>query len=234
MTLNRREFLEHLAYVTGAIVLLPAVSACKKSDPPSPTPPKDTPKQGTAPAKAPTALAAIPLIKPEKWDPITYNRERGNQGAIPKSYLPSVNGATGEKDHLGKHLPYIPKIDPKLIPAGFLPIMWGDPAKGHAKHPNAPRTKENPEGHWYNWIRARKAVAGDAQELESRYSDWPKTKEGDNGAYIAFGGGDPAADSGKNTIYLVKIPDDVKKGEMIRIWAHCLTHGEYVDFLTVA
>jgi hypothetical protein len=111
--------------------------------------------------------------------------------------------------------------------------MWGDPAKGHAKHPNAPRSESNPEGHWYNWIKIRKATDGDAQEIESRFSNWPTTEPTDNGRYAAFEGTDPAADAGKNTVYLVALPPDVRPGDTVRVHAHCLTHGEYVDFVTV-
>ena len=47
------------------------------------------------------------------------------------------------------------------------------------------------------------------------------------------GGGDITAESGKNTVYLCKLPDGLQKGDTVRIWAHCLTHGEYVDFIEV-
>lgn len=41
------------------------------------------------------------------------------------------------------------------------------------------------------------------------------------------------AENGKNTIYLVALPSDVGPGDTVRSWAHCLTHGEYIDFLAV-
>ena len=111
--------------------------------------------------------------------------------------------------------------------------MWGNPELGHAKHPNASKSEANPIGHWYDWIRIRKAVPGEAEELQSQYSDWPGIVEGDNGAYAVSGGGEITEDGGKNTMYLAALPKDLKPGDTIRIHAHCLTHGEYVDFLTI-
>jgi hypothetical protein len=70
-------------------------------------------------------------------------------------------------------------------------------------------------------------------ELESRYSEWPGISPDDNGAYAVFGGGEITDDAGKNTIYLAALPPGVVSGDTVRIWAHCLTHGEYVDFITV-
>ncbi len=234
---NRREFLYQLAAVTGGFVLLPSVTACGTSSSAGPKDEmgKEAAKQPTsAPASAPAMSADVPVTKPEGWEPIAYNRERGNAGAIPKTYHESINGPDGDKKHLGKHLPYVPaELDAAMVPAGFIAIMWGDPGKGYAKHPNAARSEENKEGHWYNWIRIRKAADGEMEELESKYSDWPSIGEGDNGKYVVHGGGEVSADKGRNTVYLAALPKDVKKGDTIRIWAHCLTHGEYVDFLTL-
>ena len=211
--IHRKEFLQNLAVYTGSIILLPAVSSCKWF------------------AKE---KLAIPKIARSDWNPITFNRDRGNQGAIPTSYLASINGPDGEKKHIGKHLPYVPNINSEKIPDGFLPIMWGDPEKGHAKHPNAPKdTAKNYEGHWYNSIKIRKAVSGKAIELQSTYSDWPSIGESDNGSYVAFGGKKITSEKGKNTIYLAALPSDVAKGDTVRIYAHCKTHGEWVDFLQV-
>lgn len=180
----------------------------------------------------PDEIDAPPLSRPDGWDPIGYNRERGNAGAIPDSYLGSINGPDGETSHLGKHLPYIPEVDPETVPDGFIAIMWGDPDKGYAQHPNAPRGEDNGwEGHWYDSIRIRKSTADEAEELESTYADWPGLGEGSSGAYAVFGGGEITADSGKQTIYLAALPADVGPGDVVRVHAHCLTHGEYVDFL---
>lgn len=224
---NRREFLHKMAAVTGGFVLLPAVSACEGG--------KGGGGKGGSGSKpaAGKGKIEVPKTKPGDWNAIGFNKKRGNAGSIPESYHASINGKDGDKKHLGKHLPYVPKLDAKLVPAGFVALMWGDPAKGHAKHPNAPKSDANKEGHWYNWIRIVKADGKEEGELKSQYSDWPKIGGGDNGKYVAFGGGDVAADSGKNTVYLAALPKNVKKGDTVRIWAHCLTHGEYVDFLTI-
>ena len=115
----------------------------------------------------------------------------------------------------------------------MLALMWGDPSKGYARHPNAAPSAANPEGHWYDWIRVRKATTADAEERESRFSAWPPAGVRDNGTYVAFRGDDPSVDSGKGTIYLAQLPSDVRPGDVVRIHAHCRTHGEYVDFLTV-
>ncbi len=212
---NRKDFLKNLASYTGAMVLLPTVTQCKWQK-----------KDG---------LLAVPFKKPSEWDSVWFNKTRGNQGAIPKTYLKDINGPDGVKKHIGKHLPYVPQIGPLKIPQGYLPIMWGDPSKGYAKHPNAPKDdSKNYEGHWYNWIRIRRSSnMGNEDELQSNYSSWPNRGEYDNGDYIALNGKDITKDSGKNTIYLVALPKDVKKGDTIRIHAHCKTHGEWVDFLNV-
>lgn len=212
---SRREFLR-LTTLAGATVLAPASFGCVKDE------------ETQSPEK--NALS-IPKQAPADWNPIAFNKTRGNQGAIPKSYHESINGADGDAKHLGKHLPYT--VTHPEIPAGSIALMWGDPSKGHAKHPNAAKSDKNPEGHWYNWIRVRKATDGEAQEVESKYSAWPIIGGRDNGAYLAQQGKDPAADSGKSTIYLAKLPAEVKPGDLVRIHAHCLTHGEYVDFLKV-
>lgn len=223
---TRRQFLRHLATASGAVVLVPAVSRCA-------APSAGAPTAGEA-AGAAAGELAIPLTRAADWDPMAYNRARGLAGAIPDSYLGDITGPDGDAQHLGKHLPYVPAIDAERMPADMLAIMWGDPAKGHAKHPNAVRSEaNNHEGHWYNWIRVRKATAADAEELQSAYSEWPGVLPEDNGAYAVFGGGDITAESGKNTIYLAALPSDVQSGDWVRIHAHCLTHGEYVDFLQV-
>lgn len=223
--IDRRNFLQRLAAATGAVVLVPSVSACGGSQASS------EPTSQAASSMTP----AVPETEPADWEPISFNRERGNAGAIPDSYLPSINGEDGETAHLGKHLPYVPDTDGLEVPAGYIAIMWGDPDKGHTRHPNAPRNESNNnEGHWYNWIRIRKADDPSSQELESSYSEWPGIDPSDNGAYAVYGGGDITEDSGKNTVYLAALPEGVSSGDRIRVYAHCLTHGEYVDFITVA
>lgn len=213
---TRRSFLVQLSRATGAIVLMPAVARC-----------------GASSAVAEVApLEALPLARPDDWDAISFNRARGNAGAIPDSYLGSINGPDGETAHLGKHLPYLPEVDPESVPDGFVAIMWGDPDKGHSQHPNAPRGEDNNwEGHWYDSIRIRKATIADAEEMESAYADWPGTGDESSGAYAVLGDGEITDDSGKQTVYLAALPSDVGPGDVIRIHAHCLTHGEYVDFI---
>ncbi len=229
--INRRGFLGSLAIGMGGTALAPLLAACGKSAP------KATPAGPTTedvPAKPPTAAKLeVPLTRPDDWDAIAFNKARGNAGMIPDTYLGSINGADGPAKHLGKHLPYIPDFT-EGVPAGSLALMWGDSGEGYAAHPNAPRNdSNNNEGHWYNWVRVRKAVAGEAEEAESKFSNWPAVEDGDSGAYATYGGGDITADGGKKTIYIVKLPADVALGDTVRIWAHCLTHGEYVDFITL-
>ena len=170
--------------------------------------------------------------QPEGWDPIAYNKARGNAGMIPETYHASINGPDGDAKHLGKHLPYVPGVDASLVPEGFLAIMWGDPSKGHAKHPNAAKSDANSEGHWYNWIEVRKA-SEEAAAQKSEYPTWPASGDVKAAGYLVEGDQPMDAEGGIHTIYLAKLPADVKKGDTVRIWAHCLTHGEYVDFLTV-
>jgi len=227
---TRRQFIERLALAAGGAILLPSASSCGGSQKPAGAATAGPSEGGPATREPPP----VPAARPADWDPIAFNRTRGNAGAIPASYLPSINGPDGEKAHLGKHLPYLPAPNATVVPAGFIALMWGNPAKGYARHPNAMKSAANQnQGHWYNWIRIRKAIEGEAEEVESRYSDWPSTTDSDNGSYAVLGGGDITADNGTNTIYLSVLPADVGPGDTVRIWAHCLTHGEYVDFLTI-
>lgn len=235
--MDRREFVKNLALGTGCVVLLPAVTACggakdmMKAEPPV-APPPDAPKEMVENAQE-AVESGVPMVQPPDWDAVQFNKVRGLAGAIPASYHASITADDGDVKHLGKHLPYVPEVSGELVPPGFIAIMWGDPAKGHAKHPNAAKSADNPDGHWYNWIRVRKAVAEDAEELQSEYPSWPELGEGANGQYAVAGGGEITADGGKNTIYLAALPKDVKAGDTVRIFAHCLTHGEYVDFITI-
>ena len=174
-------------------------------------------------------LNQIPAAKPADWDAMAFNRARGATGAIPAAYMITIEEEGGDVGHLGKHLPFVPEFE---APAGKLALMWGDPAKGHAQHPNADRAESNNnEGHWYNWIRVRKATA-DAQEVETTFDGWPAISAS-TGSYAVLGGGDIAENGGKNTVYLVELPSDVASGDTVRVHAHCLTHGEYVDFVVV-
>lgn len=242
---TRRVFLKQLATATGSLVLLPIATGCddESADPSSAEPSSAEPSSAepetaaeASPEAAPSTPApadAVPRVQPEDWNAIAFNRERGNAGAIPESYRASINGPEGENGHLGKHLPYIPEVPVGTVPTGFLALMWGDPSKGHARHPNAPVSEANAEGHWYDSIKVRKAIEESAQEMTSSFPHWPPHEEEPSGTYAVLGGGEITGDSGKNTIYLVQLPDDVTPGDTVRVHAHCLTHGEYVDFLTV-
>ncbi len=229
--MERREFIHKLALATGAMVLIPTITACGESEvvaEPEAAPP--TPEPEPAPGPEPAGPAPVPKVRPDGWDPIAYNRERGNAGAIPEGYLDDINGPDGDKAHLGKHLPYVPQVEGLEVPAGLLAIMWGDPDKGYVRHPNAPKGTEGYErGHWYDWIDVRKATEEEAKTARSQFADWPAGER-----YAAAEGDDLTADGGKNTVYLVGLPEDVKSGDVVRIHAHCLYHGEYVDFLTLA
>ena len=235
---TRREMIQSLASATGALVIAPAMTSalggCSAEPEPQPEP-QPEPTAGQEEVVAAEAPLEVPRARPEAWDPIAFNRTRGNQGAIPESYLESINGPDGDTAHLGKHLPYVPEVDAALVPEGMLAIMWGDPSKGHAKHPNAPVSEENPDGHWYDWIRVRAATDDEAPEAESRFTSWPLGDQDDSGQYAVQGEGEITDESGKNTIYLVQLPEGVRPGDgtVLRVYAHCLTHGEYVDFVEV-
>jgi hypothetical protein len=224
-----------LAVATGALVLLPACGGSETTPPAEDAAgsPTETTEAGSGSAPAADPLE-VPTTPPAGWDPIAFNKERGNAGAIPEGYLDDVNGPDGELKHLGKHLPYVPKVDAALVPEGYLALMWGDPDKGHAMHPNAQVGAEAyPKGHFYDWVRVRKAVADEADEVETRFAGWPEPGEAASGRYAVLGGGGITDNGGKNTIYLVKLPADVKPGDAVRIHAHCHYHGEYVDFLAL-
>jgi len=172
---------------------------------------------------------ALPVVAPAGWDPIAFNRDRGNAGAIPESYRTDINGPQGVTNHLGKHLPYVPDTTGLTVPSGVLPLMWGDADKGYARHPNSPAGDPvYPKGHWYDWVRVRKAVEGEASEVETTFASWP-----DGDGYLLATGPRLEYDAGRNTIYLVRLPADVESGDTVRVWAHCLYHGEYVDFVQV-
>lgn len=235
MKSTRRELLQQLATASGLAILAPVVVACGTS---GSTADSTANASGTTGANASSggasaSISEIPKARPDNWDAVAFNRDRGNAGAIPESYRPQINGPDGATQHLGKHLPYIASIASGAIPAGMIALMWGDPSRGNAKHPNAAPSESNPTGHWYNWVKIRKATNDEAQEAESRFSGWPNAGDGDTGRYAPHEGTDPAAEAGKNTVYLVALPPDVRPGDLVRVHAHCLTHGEYVDFVTV-
>ncbi|WP_426745473.1 hypothetical protein VZQ01_31415 [Myxococcus faecalis] len=209
---SRRAFLQQTGLV-GLALMVPSTVGC---------------------VRAPPGLGAtdgLPQARPEDWDAVDFNQRRGAAGAIPTGYMRKINAPDGITQHLGKHLPYVPRFE--QTPSGMLALMWGDPSRGYARHPNAAASPELPTGHWYDWIRLRRATEEQTQEVESRYSDWPLAQASDSGRYAALEGSDPAQDRGENTIYLVALPADARPGEWLRVHGHCLTHGEYVDFIRV-
>lgn len=174
----------------------------------------------------------IPLAKPDDWDPLAFNMARGATGSIPEIYMAKIHGEDGMTAHLGKHLPYVP--GGVEVPEGHLALMWGDPALGNAKHPNAPVGTEGYErGHWYDWVRVRKSTADDAPEAETLFDGWPELGDAATGTYQVLGEGEITDEGGKNTVYVVRLPEGVASGDVVRVHAHCLYHGEYVDFVTV-
>jgi hypothetical protein len=232
MTTTRRELLELLAAAAGASVLAPIAVGCGGAAGSEQSASSASSRDGSGGEAASDPLA-VPTTRPEGWDAIAFNRARGNAGAIPEDYRDEINGPDGELMHLGKHLPYVPTLPTGAVPAGMIALMWGDPSLGRTRHPNAPPSETVPTGHWYDWIRIRKATAGEAPEATSTYGGWPAVLASDNGRILAQEGTDPTADLGKNTVYLAQLPEGVASGDTIRIHANCLTHGEYVDFLTV-
>jgi hypothetical protein len=248
---DRRTFLRQIGAASGTVVLLPTIVSCgaatSDGEGTTPTTGGSEPEAGEGAAGEPAmrppsdirepsdASPAPPLVRPDDWDPIAFNHMRGNAGAIPVSYLDDVNGPDGENDHLGKHLPYVPEgLAEGAVPDGMIALMWGNPALGHTRHPNAPPSEANRfEGHWYQWIRIRRAVADEAEEAVSLYTGWPESASDDSGRYAVLDGGDIMADGGRNTIYLATLPPDTNPGDVLRIYGYCLTHGEYVDFLEI-
>lgn len=222
-SLDRRTVLSHFAAV-GLLAVLPTGCATRRTGAPS---------QAVAAQISPPGLPPIPAIPPADWDPIAFNRARGHAGAIPESYWPAIDGPDGDTAHLGKHLPWIPALPHVTLPDGYVGLMWGDPGKGHVPHPNAAPSPELPQGHFYDWVRLRRATEDEATEVTSTFSSWPTTEPGDTGTYTGHDGGPPDADGGRNTVQVCRLPDDVRPGDLVRVHAHCRTHGEYVDFVRV-
>lgn len=210
--LKRRELLIRLAAVGGGMVMLPRLTVAAPFE-----------------AKLNT-LMQVPVSLPADWNAVDFNRLRGNAGAVPLNYLEAINAPDSDRKLLGQHLPYLPKLPAGAVPAGSIAVMWGDPAKGRERHPQA-TGNGNGKGHWFNWIRLRKAKEGNFKETESRYGGWPAGKPTDTGSYTVAGDGGITADEGRNTVYLVTLPADVAPGDVLRIWGNCILHGEFVDFV---
>lgn len=220
---NRRTFLQQSAVAGLALPTLGSViSGCASTATPA-----------SAPAVTGGTPAGVPITRPSTWDVVAFNTARGDAGAIPASYMEKIKAADGLPQHLGKHLPYLPSgVPADRVPADYLSIMWGDPKLGYTMHPNAPKSESNPEGHWYNWVRV--ALEGnEGSQVETRFDDWPKCTDAVKGQLVGFEDPDPSVNGGKNSIYLAQLPAGAKSGDVLRIWAHCLTHGEYLDFVTL-
>lgn len=222
---TRRELLQQLSVLLGAAVLAPSSIGCSTT----PAPAVNT---GASAATA-TASLDLPTARPADWDAIGFNRARGNAGAVPESYRAQINGPDAERQHIGKHLPWTPPLGAGVVPAGMLGVMFGDPSLGRTRHPNDAVSETNPQGHWFDWVKVRKATTADAPEVESRFSAWPTPAAGDNGRFVPQEGTDLTADRGKNTVYLVALPEGVAPGDLVRVRGHCISHGEFVEFLTV-
>jgi len=223
METTRRDLLKQLGALLGAVVLAPTSTGCSSTQ--SPTPSTGT----TGAAGAPMAL---PRTRPTDWDAIAFNRARGNAGAVPETYRAQINGPDAERQHIGKHLPYVPTLSAGAVPAGMLGVMFGDPSLGRTRHPNDAIGESAPRGHWFSWVKVRKATDEDAPEAESTFGGWP-TPPPDGGRFIPQEGTDLTADHGKNTVYLVTLPPGVAPGDVVRVHAHCISHGEFVEFITV-
>lgn len=221
---SRRGFLQTGARAAALLWLAPTALSCARGP--------GRGASGAAPGIAGVSPLALPQTRPADWDPIRFNRDRGNRGAIPETYLGAVNGPDGAENHIGKHLPYLVDLGPGAVPDGFAAVMWGNPSRGRAQHPNAaPNPDSGFVGHWFDWVAVRKATADEAPTAWTRFDGWPASPSGDGGRFAVEGGGDIAENGGKNTVYLVRLPDGVAPGDTLRIHGHCLNHGEYVDFV---
>ena len=206
METTRRDLLKQLGALLGAVVLTPTSSGCSSTQTPAPT---------TAPSGAASSALALPRARPADWDAIAFNRARGNAGAVPETYRAQINGPDAERQHIGKHLAYVPTLAANAVPAGMLGLMFGDPSLGRTRHPNDAVGESAPRGHWFSWVKVRKATDDDAPEAESRFGAWP-TPPADSGRFIAQEGSDITADHGKNTVYLVTLPPGVAPGDLVR------------------
>ncbi len=127
---TRRDFFHRVAGATGTLVLAPYLVGCEPTSTPDRAPTAMPILEPVAPTETPAAEPpSVPLERPAGWDALAFNKRRGNAGAIPASYLDDINGPDGDARHLGKHLPFLPALDPGVVvPAGMLAIMWGDPS----------------------------------------------------------------------------------------------------------
>ena len=177
-----------------------------------------------------SSFAEPPTTRPETWDPFQYNFLRGDAGFIPPGYLRQTRGPLSFKVIAGEHLPYRIETPAAKMADGVLGVMFGDPEKGHIRHPSSPRDSDDPVGHWVDWVKIMKV--GGAQ-VETRFDNWPVCSEMVQGRFVPMVGDDPSADGGRNSVMLVRLPEETRQGDELRIWCHCRGHGEYVDFMKV-
>ncbi|NRA36530.1 MAG: twin-arginine translocation signal domain-containing protein [Planctomycetes bacterium] len=213
MTHTRRDFIKTLSATAAVAFILPSFTSCTTSG-----------GSGNGGAARATDPLALPSSKPADWDAISFNMQRALAGAAPESYHGSISGEGGDKKHVGKHTPFAPSI--KDVPEGYVAVMFGDDSKSYPKHPNS-------DTHWYDWVSIRKSSAGTAEEVTSKYGAWPSVTANDNGKYAAQGK-DIKENGGRGTVYLAKLPADVKKGDLVRIVGHCKKHGDWVNFVSIA
>lgn len=211
--IDRRSLLRRLAALGAA----PALAAACGGARPAPIDPAER-----------AAYALPPVTPPAGWDPIAYNLARGRVGYIPPDYLAEVKGPGGFAVIVGEHLGYAVQHEAVKLSEGRLALMFGDPRRGHVRHPNSPRTKSDLVGHWVDWIRVRAVKGG--EEVETRFDDWPVCSSLVQGRILPRVGNNPADDSGRNSVFVAKLPEGVAVGDQLRIWAHCRSHGEYVDY----
>lgn len=212
---ERRNLLKHLAAATSASLFLPAVIGCstQRQDEADVFGTKDSSSTTIDPS-------TVPVSRPENFNPIEFNLQRGLLGAIPASYHPSILGADGPLVHLGKHMAYIAPVDKTTVPAGYVAIMMGEFAKGYTRHVASGT-------HWYDWISVRKEGAALNRAVVTNYASWPDSNN------AVFGAGLITDASGVNTIYYARLPAGVQASDTICVVAHCNIHGEYISFITL-
>lgn len=211
---ERRGVLAKVAAATGSLFLLPTLVACAK---------KDELAENDFPSTATAAQSGtqIPISRPANFNPIQFNLDRGLAGAIPSAYHASITGVDGPLVHIGKHMAYIAPIDRAMVPSGYVALMMGEFAKGYTRH-GATAT------HWYDWIAIRKEGSAYGTIITSSFPAWPSVTDN-----MVFGGGLITDAAGINTVYLARLPADVKAGDTLCVMAHCNIHGEYVSYITV-